>query len=163
MQLYQDGSYSSHSQDLQLALTPHVSSKDINTFAFYPELDILEDHTLDNIKHNIVFITSSLSNIQRNQINNASSLENFRDKMLEEVAFLSKNVLSIFIKLSSLKKDQATSAQYLAGKFQVSDHELLVKINAVNDHLSTKIDSTSSQLTTVLDILKTLGTDTREK
>lgn len=76
---------------------------------------------------------------------------------------MSKNGLDIFMKLDSIKKDQAASTQFLAGKFQGSNHELSDKIDAVNEQLSTKIDLESSQLEFVLDIMKTHDVDKKRK
>lgn len=100
---------SSQVQELSLVVSPLVSSKDIQSISLSPELEILEDHMLDQINIHLTSITVSVSALRKIQMTTDLLVDNFRDKILKEVSFLAKNINKLFMKMNILKKDKAES------------------------------------------------------
>lgn len=65
-------------------------------------MDFHKGNLFEDINFRLMYITSGMTNVQRNQINTKTSLDNFCEKVLTEVAQLTKDVNKFFIKLNTL-------------------------------------------------------------
>lgn len=93
---------SNQALELTMAITHHVSYKDISSIDLILELEIPEDL----INFILTSIFESVSSLHNSKKNSDLFLDNFRDKVLKEVYYLSNYMNTLFMNIYSLKKDQ---------------------------------------------------------